>query len=122
MQGGPQRALELSQLSPQHGEAGPSGEPNAAQPSSSNLTQENGGPAAPVLDQLGSPKLAPCKSILKTSLPDSIRNDTTNYKRNISWQDQYGQSLTQVVEFEPSEHADSEYDDLEGERGCCVVM
>ncbi|KAG2426563.1 hypothetical protein HXX76_011787 [Chlamydomonas incerta] len=120
MQGGPNRAVELSQLSPQHGEAGPSGEPNVAQPSSSNLTQENGGPAAPPLD-LASPKsLLPCKSILKTA--DSLRNNDTNYRRNISWQDQYGQSLTQVVEFEPSEHADSEYDDLEGERGCCVVM
>ncbi|KXZ56102.1 hypothetical protein GPECTOR_2g984 [Gonium pectorale] len=45
----------------------------------------------------------------------------TQKRRNISWPDEFGQSLTHVLEFEPSEHADSDYDDLE-ERGCCSIM
>ncbi|PNH06551.1 hypothetical protein TSOC_007060 [Tetrabaena socialis] len=57
------------------------------------------------------------KSILKSA--DTVKNQ--DYKRNISWQDQYGQALCQVCEFEPSDHPDSDYDELE-ERGCCAVM
>ncbi|GLC40851.1 hypothetical protein PLESTM_001118700 [Pleodorina starrii] len=84
------------------------------QPASSNETQDTVGQ----LEQSPSVVALPKKpSILKTA--DSVKSN--EYKRNISWQDQYGQSLTQVVEFEPSEHADSEYDDFE-ERGCCIVM
>ncbi|GFR49349.1 hypothetical protein Agub_g11373 [Astrephomene gubernaculifera] len=88
------------------------------QPSSSNETQDTIGNAEPVVNLLPTPKrIEPCKSILKTG--DSLK--TSDYKRNISWQDQFGQSLVQVVEFEPSEHGDSDYDDME-ERGCCVLM
>ncbi|GIL79571.1 hypothetical protein Vretimale_12291 [Volvox reticuliferus] len=81
------------------------------QPSSSNETQDTVGQPEQALS-------AAPKSILKTA--DSLRSNY-GYQRNISWQDQYGKSLTQVVEFEPSEHADSDYDDFE-ERSCCILM
>ncbi|GIL52375.1 hypothetical protein Vafri_8261 [Volvox africanus] len=82
-----------------------------AQPSSSNETQDTIGQP----EQLPS---APPRSILRTAL--SLRSND-GYQRRISWPDHYGKSLTQVVEYEPSEHADSEYDDFE-DRSCCMLM
>ncbi|EFJ45876.1 hypothetical protein VOLCADRAFT_105758 [Volvox carteri f. nagariensis] len=66
------------------------------QPSSSNGTQDTAGQPEPTPTAVPIPKKS---SILKTA--DSLKS-SDGYKRNISWQDQYGQSLTQVVEFEPS--------------------
>lgn len=65
----------------------------------------------------------PSKSILKSPKPEDNPRTTSaeEYRRNISWQDFHGKELTQVVEFEPSEHPDSDYDDLE-ERACCAIQ
>lgn len=63
------------------------------------------------------------RGILKLQTASSIgEGGSRSLKRNISWPDlQHGRELTQVLEFEPSEHPDSDYDDME-ERACCAVM
>ncbi|KAG2484525.1 hypothetical protein HYH03_016663 [Edaphochlamys debaryana] len=113
----PPAELELSSSAPEPGQLLPTGSaPQPSGPSSAPFHVPDGtpdpGPASP-----GLKPIQPTKSILKKA--DSANN--SEYKRNISWQDQFGQSLTQVLEFEPSEHADSDYGELE-ERGCCLVM
>lgn len=65
------------------------------QPSSSNETQDTAGQLEQIPSVVQSQKKP---SILKSAY--SLKGNYGD-KRNITWQDQFGRSLTEVVEFEP---------------------